>query len=138
MPYLVGSFLALAAFELARTSGLARTRAFYPAVLAVVASLYLFFAATIGSGQLVATELLLAVPFLLALILGYRLGLWWVVAGLAGHGLLDAVHGGVVSNPGVPTWWPAFCGAYDITAAIGLGVWLTMTRARDTGAGASV
>jgi hypothetical protein len=34
-----------------------------------------------------------------------------------------AFHGHLVNNPGVPTWWPAFCLTYDITAAAFLA-WL--------------
>jgi hypothetical protein len=40
-----------------------------------------------------------------------------------GHGVFDFFHGHVVSNPGVPAWWPMFCLTYDITAAIYLA-WL--------------
>ena len=43
--------------------------------------------------------------------------LWIVAAALAGHGVFDAVHGALVTNPGVPVWWPAFCLAFDVTAA---------------------
>ena len=53
--------------------------------------------------------------------------MWLVAAGLALHGLFDFVHGHVVDNPGMPAWWPAFCGAYDVVAAIYLG-WLLTTR----------
>ena len=34
---------------------------------------------------------------------------WIVVAGLAGHGVFDAVHGYVIENAGVPDWWSAWC-----------------------------
>ena len=30
---------------------------------------------------------------------------------------MDFFHGRFVANPGVPAWWPAFCGAYDVAAA---------------------
>ncbi len=43
--------------------------------------------------------------------------LWIVAAALALHGLFDIVHGGVVRNPGMPAWWPAFCSSYDLAAA---------------------
>ena len=42
---------------------------------------------------------------------------WVVVVALAVHGILDLAHDRVISNPGVPIWWPAFCLAYDLTAA---------------------
>jgi len=34
---------------------------------------------------------------------------------------------GLLSNPGVPGWWPAFCLAYDVTAAAYLA-WLLKRR----------
>ncbi len=131
MPYLIGILLALAVFWVARSSGLDRTRAFYPALLAVVALLYVLFAATTGSIRVVATELGLAVPFLVALALGYRVSIWWIAAGLAGHGLFDSIHSGVVANPGVPIWWPAFCASYDVVAAVALGAALLIARRRN-------
>jgi hypothetical protein len=47
---------------------------------------------------------------------GFKWSSWMVAAGLAGHGVFDFVHASVVSNAGVPDYWPAFCGAYDVTA----------------------
>ncbi len=48
-------------------------------------------------------------------------------AGLAAHGMFDFVHAHVIDNPGVPEWWPAFCGAYDVVAAAALA-WLSRGR----------
>jgi hypothetical protein len=28
---------------------------------------------------------------------------------VAAHGGFDLVHGHLISNPGVPVWWPPFC-----------------------------
>ena len=53
--------------------------------------------------------------------------MWIVVAGLAGHGIFDALHGYLVENPGVPAWWPAFCLAFDLGAAGSLA-WLSRLR----------
>jgi len=49
-------------------------------------------------------------------VLGFRTSLWWVVAGLIGHGLYDIFHPAIFMNPGVPVWWPMFCMAYDVAA----------------------
>ena len=46
--------------------------------------------------------------------------MWIVAAGLAGHGLFDFVHRYLIENTGVPVFWPAFCGTYDVVAAAGL------------------
>jgi hypothetical protein len=37
------------------------------------------------------------------------------------------VHGAVISNPGVPHWWPPFCLTYDVAAA-GYLAWLIVSR----------
>lgn len=50
-------------------------------------------------------------------LLGFRFGLWIVVAGLAAHGVFDLVHRALITDPGVPPWWPIFCMTYDLAAA---------------------
>jgi hypothetical protein len=64
--------------------------------------------------------------FIAAAAIGFRSSLWVVALALAAHGVFDLVHSRVISNPGVPAWWPAFCGAYDVTAAAYLA-WLLRT-----------
>jgi hypothetical protein len=53
-----------------------------------------------------------------------------VVPALAAHGVFDLAHGRIISNPGVPPWWPAFCGTYDVTAAAFLAWRLKIGRIR--------
>jgi hypothetical protein len=60
-------------------------------------------------------------------VFGFRSSLWVVVAALAAHGIFDFVHDAAISNPGVPGWWPEFCFAYDVTAAVYLA-WLLRSR----------
>src|SRR3954451_17710678 len=60
-------------------------------------------------------------------ILGFKLNLWFAVAALAGHGVFDFVHAHLISNPGVPAWWPGFCLTYDVAAAAYLA-WILRTR----------
>jgi hypothetical protein len=60
--------------------------------------------------------------FALVALLGFKSNLWWVAAALAGHGGFDFVHGFLVHNAGMPVWWPSFCGAYDVAAAVWLAV----------------
>ena len=40
----------------------------------------------------------------------------------AAHAVLDFFHGGIMANPGVPSWWPAWCAAYDVAAPAYLAV----------------
>ena len=70
-----------------------------------------------GSGRVILIESLIAGVFIVAASVGFRRSLWLVAAGLAAHGVMDFFHGRLVANPGVPAWWPAFCGAYDVAAA---------------------
>jgi hypothetical protein len=115
--YLVGAMLALAVGGLATAVGLDRDRAFYPTVLIVIASYYVLFAVVGESTRALVVEAVVAIAFLAVAIAGFRYSLWLVVAGLAAHGILDVFHDRVIANPGVPTWWPAFCLTYDGVAA---------------------
>ena len=109
MPLAVGAILALAVGLFATASGLDRDRAFYPTVTVVVASYYVLFAAMGGSPHILLVEAVIGVAFVVVAVVGFKRSLWLVVAALAGHGVFDLGHDAVVSNPGQPTWWPAFC-----------------------------
>jgi hypothetical protein len=123
MALLVGTLLALGVGVFATVSGLDRDRAFYPTLMIVIAALYSLFAAIGESTHALVFDSLIGLVFIAAATVGFRSSLWLVAAALAAHGALDSVHGAVVSNSGVPSWWPAFCGAYDVVAA-GYLAWL--------------
>lgn len=117
MALLVGILLAVGAGLFATVVGLDRDRAFYPTVMIVIGVLYSLFAVLGGSTHALLVDAAIGIVFVAAAVVGFRTSLWIVAAALAAHGLLDLVHGAVVHNPGVPPWWPAFCGAYDLAAA---------------------
>jgi hypothetical protein len=123
MPYVIGIVAAGVVALFARRVGFDRDRAFYPTVTIVVASYYVLFAAMSGSLQTVVVEAAAMSLFAAAAVAGFKSSAWIVVVALAGHGVFDAVHGHIVENAGVPAWWPAWCLAYDVGAAAGLG-WL--------------
>jgi hypothetical protein len=125
IPLFIGVACALGAFVLGRVVGLDRDRAFYTTALIVIAALYDLFAAMGGSTKALILESLVGCVFLAAAVLGFRRNLWIVAAGLFAHGVMDFFHGHLISNPGVPRWWPAFCGAYDVVAAACLA-WLLL------------
>lgn len=128
MALIIGVSLALAVGVLLGTTlRLDRDRAFYPTVTIVIASYYVLFAVMGASPHTLVLEALAGVVFLLAAVYGFRSSLWVVVAALAAHGIFDLVHGAAIPNPGVPTWWPEFCLAYDVTAAVYLA-WLLKSR----------
>jgi hypothetical protein len=130
MPLLVGVVLAFAVGLLATAFGLDRDRAFYPTVAIVIASYYSLFAVIGASTRALVLESLVAAAFLAAAIIGFRSSLWVVVIALGAHGVFDLAHGAVISNPGVPSWWPAFCLTYDATAGGYLAWLLTNGRIR--------
>jgi hypothetical protein len=126
-PVIVGACLAFAVGVFATVSRLDRDRAFYPTVAIVIASLYSLFAVMAGSTRALVVESIVGVGFVALAVLGFRTSLWLVVVALGVHGVFDLVHGALISNPGVPRWWPAFCLAYDAAAA-GYLAWLIMSR----------
>lgn len=113
MAFAVGTVLALLTALFARLTRLDRDRAFYPTVLIVIASYYILFAVMGGSAHALRLESIQLAIFAVIAVVGFRSNLWWVVAGLAGHGVFDFAHGHLVANPGVPVWWPSFCLAFD-------------------------
>jgi hypothetical protein len=131
MAYLIGAVLALGVGVVLGTAvGLDRDRAFYTTIAAVVASYYVLFAAMAGSTHALLIETGVAMVFLTVALTGFRGSFWLVAAALAGHGAFDAVHGRFIANPGVPAWWPAFCGSYDVVAAGYLAFLLVRRRAQ--------
>ena len=130
MALIVGVVLALAVGLMCTATGLDRDRALYPAVMIVIAALYSLFAVMGASTQALVLDMLVGSVFVIAALVGFRSSLWIVVIALAAHGLLDFVHDRVIANPGVPVFWPPFCGAYDVVAAAYLASLLKAGRIR--------
>lgn len=128
MEYLIGIVLALGISAGATAVGFDRERSFYPTVLIVIAFLYGLFAILAGSTQALLQEAVPMSLFVIAAVLGFKKSLWWAVAGLVGHGLFDYVHHHVISNPGVPVYWPGFCGTYDVVAGAYLAFLLQRSK----------
>ena len=130
MAFIVGASLALAVGLFATSVGLDRDRAFYPTVTIVIGSLYALFAAMGAPTHVLLLESLVGAVFIAAAVLGFKSSLWVIVVALVAHGLFDLVHGGVITNPGVPSWWPQFCLTYDVVAAGYLSLLLARGRIR--------
>ena len=120
MEYVVGIILGLAIGAAATLIGFDRDRSFYPTVLTVIATYYVLFAVMGGSYDVLVIEILVAVGFFLAAIMGFSRSLWVVAAALIAHGVFDYIHHALIDNSAVPDWWPGFCLAIDAT----LGLWL--------------
>jgi len=132
MPVAVGIGLAAVVGVFAHIVGFDRDRAFYATVLTVVGSYYVLFAVVAGGGRDLVAEIAFFAVFAALAVIGFRGSLWIVAAGLALHGVFDFFRNSLLVGRGVPAWWPAFCGAYDVMAALGLATLLLVQRRRGT------
>lgn len=135
MEYVIGIVAAVAVGLFASMIGFDKERSFYPVVLIVIATLYLLFAVMASSTGSLVAESIPALVFVAIAALGFRKTPWLVVAGLALHGVFDFFHHAVITNPGVPVWWPGWCLAYDVVAAAYLGTLILIRRPSHTGRG---
>lgn len=126
----VGAVLAVIVGLFAHVVGYDRDRSFYAVVLTVVGSLYVLFAVMAGGGDHLIAEMVFFALFSALAVIGFLTSLWIVAAGLALHGVFDFLRHSFLAGRGVPEWWPAFCGAYDLVAALGLATLLLMERRR--------
>ena len=124
---IVGTLLAASVGLFAHAVGYDRDRAFYATVLTVVGLLYVLFA-VIAGGQGVLLEIAFFALFAALAAIGFKLNMWVVAGGLALHGVFDFVRYSFLAAPGAPPWWPAFCGSYDVIAALGLAALLLFRR----------
>lgn len=114
MEYLIGFALGAVVCAFAKFSGFDRERVFYPTVATVIATYYILFAAMANSTRALLVESLLACAFIVLAVAGFQKTLWLIVIALVGHGVSDFVHHLFIENPGVPIWWPGFCGSIDV------------------------
>jgi hypothetical protein len=122
MSFVIGALVAFVTAAGAAWAGFDR-RTFYTTLLVVIASYYVLFAAMAGSSRTLVVELVIMAVFVVIAKIGFARNLWLIVMGLIAHGIFDFFHAGIVSNPGVPAWWPSFCLAVDVVAA-GVLAWL--------------
>jgi hypothetical protein len=131
MALLIGVVLALVFGIFGSVVGFDRERSYYATVLAVIGLLYGLWAVMSGSTTTLLLESVGIVAFLILSVLGFKISQWFLVAGLAVHGVYDYFHGHLFTNSGVPVFWPMFCGSYDVTAAAYLA-WLLRRRRTST------
>lgn len=134
MPVMIGIVLALVVGLFATLIGFDRDRSLYPVILIVIASYYCLFAVMGGSAHALFIETAIFAAFGAIAVLGFKTNMGWIIAALAAHGAMDLVHHDLVTNAGVPDYWPQFCSAYDITAAIYLGLLVLHRRRVSAGA----
>ena len=100
----------------------------YSLGLLTLPSLYALFALRVGERSVSAREMLYGIPFLVAGLLfalvsirqsAAMVGAFWVL-----HGLYDLIHGRLVTNTGVPGWYPIWCFSVDVVVG-GYLLWLS-------------
>jgi uncharacterized membrane protein HdeD (DUF308 family) len=129
IPVVIGLLLAVGIAALARFTRFDEDRSFYSTILIIIASYYVLFAVLGGSRQALGWELVIGVVFSAVAIIGALLLPALVGIGIIAHGLFDLVHDVLITNSGVPTWWPSFCGSIDVL----LGLWVLLsTRSAPT------
>ena len=130
MEYVAGIAAAATVGVFGTLVGFDKERSFYPVVLIVIASLYLLFAVMASSTESLVAEAIPALVFVTMAVLGFRKNApWLVVAGLALHGVFDFFHPAVITNAGVPVWWPGWCLSYDVVAAAYLAALVLVRKA---------
>jgi hypothetical protein len=129
MEFIIGVVFAIVIGISLTVIGMDRDKALYPAIMIVIAFLYILYAVIGGSTQALLSEAPFAAVFIALAVIGFKSSLWFVVVALAAHGVFDLFHGQLINNPGVPVFWPGFCSAYDLIAAAYLA-WLIVRRNR--------
>ena len=131
MPFVIGIAIAAIVGVLGRVSRMDRDKAFYAVVLIVVGHYYMLFGVMDGTrGSVVLQEALIFVLFAALAIIGFRVSMWFVVAGLALHGAFDLVRHLFLPGEGIPAFWPDFCLGFDIAAAAFVAATLMIPRSR--------
>ena len=89
----------------------------YALGLAVIAFVYIGFAVADGRWRVIVAECVVAMAFVVLATAGITGSPWFLVFGLAAHGIKDAwqEHRQYVSGT---RWWPPFCAAVDWVVAV--------------------
>ena len=114
----VGMVLAIILAVFSRLTKFDKDRSYFATLLIVIATYYVLFA--FMSFEAILIEIVIACIFS-----GFALAgaLRWPIllgVGILLHGVFAFSHGYLINNSGVPDWWPAFCGGFDIV----FGLWI--------------
>ena len=100
----------------------------YSIGLLTLPSLYASFAMRVGERAVGVTEMIYGIPFVVAgLVFAFVsvrhsasvVGVLWIL-----HGLFDLVHDRLLTNAGVPRWYPLWCCSVDVVIGAYL-LWLS-------------
>lgn len=101
-----------------RAGRLETTRWAYPALLVTFPVYYWIFAVVVSDYSALPGELVASVAFFAIAYVAYAFRsfatLLLLSVGYVAHAAYDFHHDALLSNSGVPTWWPEFCGSVDV------------------------
>ena len=90
----------------------------WPIFLASLPVYYMLFGVLAMDGEAIGLELLYGLPYFFVAWMIWKLNfrLAWLLLAIAwiSHGFYDYYHDSVFINPGVFSWYPAFCALVDI------------------------
>ena len=93
----------------------------WPLILISLPGHYMLFGVLAGDVYVILLELLYGLPFIVLGLLCWKLRLTWMVYVVAiawlAHGIYDFAHDQFFVNPGVFSWYPAFCALIDVVVA---------------------
>jgi len=93
----------------------------WPLLLVTLPVYYMLFGALAMDGSVILKEFLYGLPYIVTGLLVWRIRskITLIVIALAwlSHGFYDFYHDTFFINPGVFSWYPAFCALIDITVA---------------------
>lgn len=123
---LVGAAVGVLTIALARL--IRGQRWLYSLGLLTLPSLYALFALQAGEPAVSVQEMLYGTPFLVAGLVfalvsirrsAVAVGAFWIL-----HGLYDLAHSRLLTNAGVPSWYPVWCFSVDVVIGAYL-LWLS-------------
>ena len=93
----------------------------WPFFLITLPVYYMLFGMLAMDGTVILTEFLYGLPYILTGLLAWRMrskaALLVVAMACLSHGFYDFYHDILFINPGVLSWYPAFCAIIDVTMA---------------------
>ena len=98
---------------------------FHAVLLTLIASVYIGFALQSGRPYEVGLEIATAAAFVALALIGLWLSPWFIILGLALHGLWDFLHHSVIRTP-MPRWYIPLCMIYDVSIAGFLSLYLVL------------
>jgi hypothetical protein len=119
---------AVGVFTIVSARSIRGERWLYSLGLLTLPGLYAFFALQAGEQAVGVKEMIYGVPYVVAgLVFAFVsvrqsavvVGLLWLL-----HGMYDLVHGRLITNTGVPVWYPIFCCVVDVVIGLYL-LWLS-------------